>query len=142
MRIKNLNNRAFSLLEILLSAIIFVITIGGIFATLNAVRSPVANKESALTAAVFGKQVLEVLRSQVNDPTYYGTSCTASCATFDLELGSHSVTLPTSGLNWPTAAMSTANSNVLNYKVSCADGSSSPCTNAEVAHRVVLNINY
>ena len=66
MRIKNLNNTAFSLLEILLAAIIFVISIGGIFATLNAVRAPVANKESALTAAVFGKQVLEALRSQVN----------------------------------------------------------------------------
>jgi Tfp pilus assembly protein PilV len=160
MRMRNLNNTAFSLLEILLAAVIFIVSVGGIFATLNAVRTPVANKENALAAAVFGKQVLEALRSQVNAATYYAP-CGAvnpdnSCGSFSLFLGSHEIstaTLNSNGLNWPTlpsgqslgAAQQTLN--VLSYTVSCADGSgsygsSSPCTNADIARRVDLNIKW
>jgi Tfp pilus assembly protein PilV len=150
--IKNLNNTAFSLLEILLASIIFIITIGGIFATLNAVRVPVADKESALTAAVFGKQVLEALRSQVSDQAsanFYVT-CSGTCADFSLALGTHQIsvaTLSSVNLTWPQVLVTGENGNhpngnppVLNYNVSCADGSS--CTNTEVAHKVNLNINY
>ena len=141
---KNLNNTAFSLLEILLASVIFVITIGGIFATLNAVRTPVASKNSALTAAVFGKQVLETLRNQVNNQaaSNFYSVCSGSCTTFDLELGVHAVTLPTSGISWPTAAISTANSNTLNYTVSCANPYSISVCGPYVARRVDLNIQW
>jgi Tfp pilus assembly protein PilV len=148
MRMKNLNNTAFSLLEILLASIIFIISIGGVFATLNAVRVPVANKENALSAAVFGKQVLEALRSQVSEQAglNFYTNCGTGCTDFSLALGTHNVThttLSAAGLAWPSALIAANNScdaqGCLIYTVSCADGS---CANAEVAHKVNLNINY
>lgn len=140
---KNLNNTGVTLLEILLAAIIFIISIGGIFATLNAVRAPVANKESSLSAAVFGKQVLESLRFQVSaesNANFYGI-CSDTCTDFSLALGTHQVSPLPSGLNWPPG-LAAKNPGGLIYTVSCADGSSAPCTNANVAHRVDLNINW
>jgi prepilin-type N-terminal cleavage/methylation domain-containing protein len=170
--LKYLRNNGFSLLEILLASIIFVISIAGVYATLNAVRTPVANKENALAAAVFGKQVLEALRSSVNasNSTYYNI-CTTTCANFDLSLGTHQVPMP-----WPTncgqanqpachncgqanqpACQLTMPSNIrasngggtgtFSYIVTCADGSGNPatntaCTTADVARRVDLNINW
>ena len=114
---------------------------------MNAVRAPVANKESALTAAVFGKQVLETLRSQVNEQASlnFYTVCPTSapyCTTFDLALGRHQVTLPSSGLNWPPSL--SLNNSTLNYTVSCADSSTTCATfsasNSYVARGVNLKI--
>jgi type II secretory pathway pseudopilin PulG len=162
MRIKNLNNSAFSLLEILLAAIIFLASVAGVFATLNAVRGPVANKENALAAAVFGKQALEALFSQVENPTYYN-SCTdfnggdGTCSDFSLAVGTHEVT--TLGAGWPAglawpAILSASNtcpnvappvaSGCLSYIVACADGSAGPSCggNPNIAHRVDLNVNW
>jgi len=165
MRIKKINNRAFSLLEILLASIIFIISITGVFITLTAVRKPVADKESALAASVFGKQVLEALRSSVSAGTFYN-SCSSMnangyCPDFSLSLGKHQVpsgNLLSAGLTWP-ASLTVANTNVnsithcdtavacLVYTVSCADnnppaGSTSSCVNADVARQVTLNINW
>ena len=66
MRITHLRKTAFTLLEVLLASIIFIVSVLGVFSTLSAVRQPVLQKERALTAAVFGQQFLEGLRSQVN----------------------------------------------------------------------------
>ncbi len=160
MRMKNLNKTAFSLLEVLLGSVIFIISVGGIFATLNAVRTPVTAKTNALTAAVFGKRVLEALRSDVSEQAsinFYQV-CSGFCTTFDLALGVHHVasgSLP-SGLSWPTVLVTANNTpcdtnGCLIYTVSCADGSggvnsySSLCTggiNSSVARKVVLNINW
>ena len=141
---KNLNNTAFSLLEILLSSVIFVISIGGIFATLNAVRTPVSSKEYGLSSAVFGKQVLETLRKQVSQQasTNFYLVCSGSCTTFDLELGVHSITPLPSGLSWPSAHLNTANSNTLTYTVSCANTGSISACGAYTARRVDLNIQW
>jgi len=162
---KNLNNTAFSLLEVLLAAVIFIISIGGIFATLNAVRTPVAHKEGSLSVAVFGKQVLEALRSQVSDQpsaNYYsdsfcsGSSSSTICTDFSLAVGTHYVQTNgnnwPSGLSWPTALV-TANTVpcyvtqalCLVYIVTCADGTYSNCSSLassypNMARRVDLNI--
>ena len=142
---KNLNNTAFSLLEILLASVIFIITVGGVFATLNAVRGPVTSKEYALSSAVFGKQVFETLRNQVSNGSSanFYTVCPASapyCTTFDLALGKHQVTLPSSGLSWPSSL--SANNSTLNYTVSCADGSATCAVSTSyVGRRVDLTIN-
>jgi type II secretory pathway pseudopilin PulG len=150
---KNLNNSAFTLLEILLATIIFIISIAGVFATLNAVRQPVIDKESALTATIFGKQVLEALRSQVNAATssnYYSDStCTPTCSDFSLGLGTHQVNttnLP-STLTWPTALTSSnqacaTHNPCLVYTVSCADGSPNSSCGADIARKVDLSINW
>lgn len=145
MRIKNPNSSGFTLLEVLLAAIIFVVSVAGIFATLSAVRAPIANKENALVAAVFGKKVLETLRTQVSagGAAYYGI-CTAGCnctTVFNLCLGAHSLTLPVGGFSWPTTDLSNNNA-TLNYTVTCADGSAAAACAADVARRVDLNINW
>ena len=150
---KNLNNTGVTLLEILLASIIFVISVAGIFATLNAVRVPVANKENSLAAAVFGKQILETLRTQVNAGTaaFYGTCSSGAgtvaspCQDFSLTLGTHLANMP-AGLTWPSADPSSNNAGI-SYTVSCADGSGSygnpnTCLNADVAHKLDLNINW
>ena len=143
-------------MEIILAAIIFIISVGGVFATLNAVRSPVITKESALVAAVFGKQVLEALRSQVNDPqgalaTYYNCSvAVAPCPDFSLSQGDHLVSvakLNAAGISWPSVALSNQNLvggvPMLSYTVTCADGVAAHCiTNTDVAHMVTLNIKW
>jgi hypothetical protein len=108
----------------------------------------VANRESALTAAVFDKQVLETLRSSVNAQSYYA-ACSSivagACQDFSLYLGSHQVphgNLP-SNLSWPTALAAKNTvcdaSGCLVYTVSCGDG---VCANADVARRVDLSISW
>jgi len=152
MRIENLNNAAFTLLEVLLSSVIFVISVAGVFATISAVRGPVANKENQLAAAVFEKQVLEALYSNVSaaNANYFACSVNQNpCPDFALSVGAHQVThgnLP-SGLSWPPALIASNNScdanGCLTYTVSCGDGSAGPnCTNPNAARRVDLNINW
>ena len=167
MRIKKLKNSAFTLIEVLLSAVIFIVTIAGLFVTLGSVRAPVASKQTALTAAVFEKQVLEALRSQVSlsaGANY--NACAAGtgnvlnpCQDFSLSLGTHQVsaaTLANYNISWPTlpATLQTnntivcagvANTLCLQYVVSCADGSGNPgtntaCTNVDIPHQVNLKV--
>jgi len=159
MDIKRLNTEAFTLLEVLLAAIIFIISIAGVFVTLNAIRIPVLNKENQLSATVFSKQVLDALYSQVNaqaTTNFYGT-CNGTCTTFDLQLGTHQVSYGTFnalGLSFPTSLCAYNNDSngsnpscaitVLNYTVQCADNSST-CnsnTNPNVARQVNLQVNW
>jgi Tfp pilus assembly protein PilV len=133
MRIKNLNNTAFSLIEILMAAIIFVVTVAGVFATLSAVRAPIATKEQELATVLFEKQALEDLRFQVTSEGrgyfyfcqsffatfYYGNPLNDfyyGCEGFNLDPGPHTVPLvllpgdlQTSVNNLPPAVL-TANS--------------------------------
>ena len=158
MRILTLNKAAFSLLEILLASIIFIISVAGLFATLNGVRAPVINKESELAAAVFSKQVLEALYSQVNADTYNNpcgsNNANVSCADFSLSVGVHNVALPWPQncgqganppcvLNWPSTALSNANliggQPYVAYTVSCGDET---CVDPNVARRVDINIQW
>jgi len=158
LRVRNLNKSAFSLLEVLLASIIFVISVTGIFITLAAVRGPVADKENALTAAVFSKQVLEALRSSVNPITYYG-SCAqpngdGSCGDFSLFLGGHEITKATltgAGLRWPptltasNTVCDTAVNGCLVYMVTCQDGTTTSClqgVDPDMPRQVTLNINW
>jgi len=158
MRIKIINNSAFSLLEILMAAIIFIVSVAGIFATLNAVRGPVIAKENQLAASVFGKQVLEALYSQVTAGGTFYTACATAgnpCPNFDLSVGIHQVpsgNLP-SNVTWPTALTAQVNGvypngnpPVLNYTVSCAGSGNTTdpsCGgNPASAHQVTLNINW
>jgi hypothetical protein len=155
MRTKALNHAAFSLVEVLMSATLLVLTVAGAFTTFSAVRANVANKESALEATVFGKQVLEALYSQVTDSgayAYYSGcvtgGCGGGCCDFSLSVGNHNV--PTANLPlplvWPGGnggPMATLNGNQVSYTVTCADGSGGPgCTNSQIAHKVTMNIKW
>ncbi len=142
-RLRKLNSSGFSLLEILLASIIFIISVAGVFVTLTAVRKPVIDKENSLTAAVFGRQVLEALRSSVNATNYYDPCAANPSTDFTLCVGPHVTPLP-SGLIWPLN-FSTYNT-AINYTVSCADGTLTGCVppggNPDMARRVDLTINW
>lgn len=167
MRMKKYKNTAFSLLEILLAAVIFILSVAGIFVTLNAVRNPVINKENALTSANFGKEILEALRSQVDARTYYAacqTNNDGKCGDFSLYLGPHEVavggTYWPAGLSWPSTAIAKMNTcpaipgpngGCLVYTVSCGDGvaytggpfpAAFACSSPDIARRVDLGINW
>lgn len=131
MRLTNLNKRAFTLLEILLASIIFIISIGGIYATLSAVRKPVVQKERALTAAILGKQLLESLRSQVDARNIQGP-IGAGVWTGNLAIGSH--TLP------PQSDLQGVQYNMA-YTVICADGTAT-CDQNDTPRAVTLNITF
>lgn len=118
MRIINLRTTAFTLLEVLLASIIFIVAVLGVFSTLSAVRIPVQQKERALTAAVFGQLALETLRAQVN----------ASSTSFDAPSGCYNYTNQLALGAHPTASnpalLSQTDQNVttysMSYTVSCA----------------------
>jgi len=138
MKIIGSNQLAFSLLEVLLASIIFILSVGGVFLTLAAMRGPVADKETALSSAIFGKQVLETLRAKVDAGSFFN-SCSVQgqnpCQDFSLSLGVHYVTnIP--GLTWPPDLTA----NAINYTVSCAtDGSTAACS-PDIARKVQLNL--
>ncbi len=140
------NNTAFTLLEILLASVIFVVSVAGVFATLNAVRTPVTTKETAVTVAIFQKQVTEALytnvdsgKNQQNQNMYYGT-CTDinnvvqnPCPQFTLTLGEHQVssaTLQQLGITWPASLQGVNNicgaAGCLDYCVTCDTGIAPP----------------
>jgi len=128
MRITNLKKSAFSLLEILLAAIIFIISVGGIFATLNAVRQPALQKERALTAAIFGQQLLESLHSSVSANNFDAGGNVNGA----LSLGTHSLPLVTDPQNVVYN---------MTYVVTCADGGVT-CDQDDTPRQVILNITF
>jgi hypothetical protein len=166
MWIKNLKNTAFTLLEVLLASIIFIISIAGVFATLNVVRTPVGGKEKALAAAILSKQIFEGLRSAVDeDPAlkFYTDCPPGNCIDnkLTLALGTHLLTFPVplqvGTLNMPASLIPSNGpppGGSLTYTVQCADGvtpgacgpghcdPNGGACNDEIGRRVDLNINY
>ena len=59
-----------TLIEALLAGVVFILAVSGVFATMAAVRGPVTSKNNSVEAAIFGKQVLEDLRSKVDARDY------------------------------------------------------------------------
>ncbi len=145
MRMTNLHATGFSLLEILMAAIIFTIAVAGVFATLNAVRAPVNNKENELTAASFGKEELEALRTQVSaapSANYYtDPNCSNGiCTDFSLSLGTHH-TSGSGQIIFPINYYGN-NPNGVTYTVYCANTGSTTICGPDMARRVDLTVNY
>ena len=115
-------------MEILLASVIFVITAAMVYITINAVRQPVLQKERALTAALFGQQLLEDLRSQVDAADINASGNW----TGNLALGVH-------GPFSQTDAQGIVYNEI--YTVACGDGSAT-CDNSDVARAVTLSINF
>ncbi|MBF0503742.1 MAG: type II secretion system protein [Candidatus Omnitrophica bacterium] len=134
MRINKINKSAFTLLEILLSAIIFVISVAGIFATLNAVRQPVVQKQRSLTAAILGQQLLESLRTQVD-------ASQLTSGTWPLALGLHN-TAATFPPGIPVSQIIQGVTYTFSYTVTCADGSANGCNTADTPRKVSLTVTF
>ncbi len=62
--------QAFSLLEVILSVIVFTLAAAGFFAVLSSARQPVASTDKGLRAAQIGRQVLEDLRKDLGEDTW------------------------------------------------------------------------
>lgn len=138
----NFNKYGVTLLEVLLSSIIFLVSVAGLLVTMNAVRGPVMTKENQLTATVFGKRVLEALYASVDNNTYFTTSCVGNTSPkFDLSPCTHTINAAAAAANsripWPPP-FTQNNCNVDNggnpqyqYDVLCSDGSESAGNNCE-----------
>ncbi len=62
--------QAFSLLEVILSVVVFTLAAAGFFAVLTSARQPVASTDKGLRAAQVGRQVLEDLRKDLGEDTW------------------------------------------------------------------------
>ncbi len=84
---KNLKNikTGFSLVEVLVASILFLITVAGLFAAFSQSRVNSEHVDKRLQAAYIGRQVLEELRAKVDQRTW-------DVLNSDLSLGSHSMT--------------------------------------------------
>lgn len=73
-------NQAFSMVEVLIVAVILSISVIGVMATMSAQKGPAVESDEKVQAALAAKQFLEELRSKVDASTYN---------TGDLSLGAH-----------------------------------------------------
>lgn len=74
------NHNAFSMVEALIAAVILSISVVGVMATMSAQKTPTADSDRKVQAALAAKQFLESLRGKVDASTY---------ETGDLSLGLH-----------------------------------------------------
>ena len=66
MRFSLKSQQAFSLVEVLVASMVFILAVAGVLATLSAVRQPASTAERELKAAIVGQQVLEEMRVKVD----------------------------------------------------------------------------
>lgn len=62
----------FSIVEVVVASMVFAIAAVGIFSTIAVIRGPGAMSERKLSAAYYGKRILEELRSRVDSRTWEG----------------------------------------------------------------------
>ncbi|NTV28882.1 MAG: prepilin-type N-terminal cleavage/methylation domain-containing protein [Candidatus Omnitrophica bacterium] len=67
---------AFSMVEVLVAAVVFSIGAAGVLIAVSRSRSPVADSDRRVQAAVYGKQVLARLRAGVSANTWTGPDWT------------------------------------------------------------------
>ena len=58
------------MIEVIVAAVLFVITAAGILSTIASLRPSVQASQEAVQAANYGRQILEDLRSKVNQVTW------------------------------------------------------------------------
>lgn len=78
----------FTIVEVVVAALIFAITVAGAMGAVSSLRAPAAASKEDITAAFIGKQVLEDLRSAVDAETW---------ASGDLSNGVHTLANMTVG---------------------------------------------
>ena len=60
----------YSMVEVLVSSMIFMITMTGVISTFSAIRKPSAKTEHQTAAAYLGKRILDELRTQVTQKNW------------------------------------------------------------------------
>ncbi len=114
-------NTGFTLVEIIVSSLIFAIAAAGVFATVSMLKQPTNVSSKEVTAAFIGKRILEDLRTQV-DANNWNTG--------ELAIGTHP---PLTGPTTPVIV------NGISYAPSYVVSADSKGTSAR---KVVLNITW
>ncbi|MBL8012628.1 MAG: prepilin-type N-terminal cleavage/methylation domain-containing protein [Candidatus Omnitrophica bacterium] len=84
------DNRAFSMVEVMIAAVILSISVIGVMATMSAQKEPALESDERVQAALAAKQFLEGLRGKV-DATTYNTGDLSLGLHSDVSLGSYTV---------------------------------------------------
>ncbi len=87
---KRNDQSAFTIVEVLVSSVIFAIAAVGVFASIAAIRSPSMVSERKLTAAYYGRQILDDLRTKVDGRNWVSATSTWNGGS-DLAVGTHSL---------------------------------------------------
>ena len=82
-RRQNLRN-GFTIIEVVVAALIFAIATAGIFATVSSLSKPAQESTEEVTAAFLGKRILEDLRTSVDATTWSLNSSFLSVGTHTL----------------------------------------------------------
>ena len=101
---KQNSQKGFTMVEAVVAALIFAAVVVGIFSTTAALKKPAIGSDKKLTAAYYGKQILEDLRSKVDQRDW-------DLAAGSLSLGPHPpVTMfnPTYGVTYTVTYTVTA----------------------------------
>lgn len=77
--------KGFTLIEVIVASIIFIMTAAGLLATISAISRPAAISERELTAATIARGVIERLRKDIDAESW-------SDSTGNLSIGSHTMT--------------------------------------------------
>ncbi len=94
MRWPCLRRGGFSIAEAVIAAIVFVIAVTGVLATIGNIKKPSARTDRSLTAAYVGQQVLEAMRTNVDAGTWDDPGSPLSL------LGTHSGSKPVNGVTY------------------------------------------
>lgn len=63
---KKRKTKAFTLVEVIISSVIFALAMAGVYASVSQLRQPATESSQEVTAAFLGKQILDKLRTQIN----------------------------------------------------------------------------
>ncbi len=83
-------NRGFSIVEVVVAAVIFAITSVGILTTISVFRQPAKVSERKVQAAFYAQRILEDLRSQVDQTTWNDVSSPLATGTHPISSGIYS----------------------------------------------------
>lgn len=63
---KNMRTSGFTIIEVIVSTVIFTIVAAGLYASVSSLRKPAGDTTKTMNAALIGKNVLEDLRSRIS----------------------------------------------------------------------------
>ena len=66
--------KGFSMVEVIVAAVIFALAAAGIFSTISALTKPAAESDNEVTAALIAKQTLDKMRGDVRADTWQDAS--------------------------------------------------------------------
>lgn len=93
MRRPRLRRGGFSITEAVIAAVVFVIAVTGVLATIGNIKKSSARTDRSLTAAYVGQQVLEAMRANVDAGTWNNPAS-------PLSLGVHNGSKPVNGVTY------------------------------------------